>query len=65
MPKIEINMDAVDEDAAKEVADEMEFYCEELEGDGVAIIEMIVGLGFVMEVLIDKHNRKMANARIH
>ena len=58
-------MDAVDEEAAEEVADEMAFYCDELEDEGVAIIDMIVGLGFVMEVLIDKHNRKMANARIH
>jgi hypothetical protein len=65
MPEIEIDMSQVDQETAEDVADEILLYFDQLDDEGVAIIDMIVALGMVVEVLIEQSDREMANARSH
>lgn len=65
MAMIEIDMDVVNEEASYEVAEELMLHFKLLEDDGVRIIDMIVALGYVMGVLIDKNNGHMAHTRSH
>jgi metal-sulfur cluster biosynthetic enzyme len=65
MPEIEIDMSQVDQETAEDVADEILLYFDQLDDEGVAIIDMIVALGMVVEVLIEQSDREMANTRSH
>jgi metal-sulfur cluster biosynthetic enzyme len=65
MPEIEIDMSLVDQETAEDVADEILLYFDQLDDEGVAIIDMIVALGMVVEVLIEQSDREMAHTRSH
>jgi hypothetical protein len=65
MPEIEIDMSQVDQETAEDVADEILLYFDQLDDEGVAIIDMVAALGMVVEVLIEQSDREMANTRSH
>ena len=65
MPEIEIDMSLVDQETAEDVADEILLYFDQLDDEGVAIIDMIVALGMVVEVLIEQNSGEVAHTRSH
>ena len=65
MLEIEVDMSKVDQETAQDVADEILIYFDELDDEGVNILDMIVALGMVMEVLIEQNSGEVAHTRSH
>lgn len=65
MLEIEVDMSKVDQETAQDVADDILIYFEELDDEGVNILDMIVALGMVMEVLIEQNSGEVAHTRSH
>jgi metal-sulfur cluster biosynthetic enzyme len=65
MLEIEVDMSKVDQETAQDVADDILIYFEELDDEGVNVLDMIVALGMVMEVLIEQNSGEVAHTRSH